>query len=269
MWQASQIRRYREVTQLKKFACDLHIHTCLSPCADDDMTPINIINMAELIGLDIIAITDHNSCRNLEAAYEASAGHKIFVIPGMEVTTKEDIHIICLLPDIKRAMELEKIVYDALPREENSEEVFGRQLIVGARGEVIDIENRLLLGSTTLSIDELFIAVHELCGLFIPAHVDRPNYSIISSLGFIPPEMDIPVVEISKNVSTEKALQEISSIHRRNIIQSSDAHSLGDLLERQTFLYIEEFDFEEIKKAFYSLDGRKVTVIKDNTGLSP
>lgn len=233
------------------------------------MTPVNIINMAELIGLDIIAITDHNSCRNVEAALRAAVGHNVAVIPGMEVTTREDVHIICLLPGLEQAMDLQEIVYAALPGGENRGDVFGRQLVTDATGNVIDVEHRLLLGSTSLSIDQIFRVVATLKGICIPAHIDRPNYSIISSLGFIPPDMDIRVVEISTNTTPKKAKEDFPSIGPRTIIQSSDAHSLGFLLGRQTMLRMAGPCFDEIKHAFYRYNGRKVMVIRGQPGFSP
>ena len=155
-----------------KYWVDLHIHTCLSPCAEDDMTPNNIVNMALIKGLDIIAITDHNSARNLEAVIEAGKRQGLLVIPGMELCTAEEIHLVCLFPELKEAMSFEKLVYDNLYPIENREDIFGSQIIMDQEDNVIGKESRLLSGASRLDAETALKEVRNLNGIVFPAHID-------------------------------------------------------------------------------------------------
>ena len=231
-----------------KFAIDFHIHSALSPCADDDMTPNNIVNMAILKGLDIIALTDHNSCKNLPAIMEVGKKQGLMVIPGMEVQTKEEVHILCLFKDLNIAMKFDEIVHNCLPNIANDEEVFGKQLIMNSQDKVIDKEPRLLISSCSLSIDDVFSLVRAFGGFCIPAHVDRTAYSIISNLGFIPPSLKIKTVEISKKGNIESIVKRFPYLKDFDYIISSDAHYLWDISEREFFIDIEYMSFTEIKR---------------------
>lgn len=231
-----------------KFAVDFHIHSVLSPCGDDDMTPNNIVNMAILKGLDIIALTDHNSCKNLPAVMEVAKKQGLMVIPGMEVQTKEEVHVLCLFKDLNSAMKFDEIVYDCLPGIVNNEEVFGKQLIMNSQDIVIGKEEKLLISSCSLSIDDVFILVKGLGGFCIPAHVDRIGYSIIANLGFIPPSLNIKTVEFSKKESPENIIIKFPYLKKYNYIVSSDAHYLWDISEREFFIDIEYLSFTEIKR---------------------
>ncbi len=231
-----------------KFAIDFHIHSALSPCADDDMTPNNIVNMAILKGLDIIALTDHNSCKNLPAIMEVGKKQGLMVIPGMEVQTKEEVHILCLFKDLNIAMKFDEIVHNCLPNIANDEEVFGKQLIMNSQDKVIGKESRLLISSCSLSIDDVFSLVRAFGGFCIPAHVDRTAYSIISNLGFIPPSLKIKTVEISKKGNIESIVKRFPYLKDFDYIISSDAHYLWDISEREFFIDIEYMSFTEIKR---------------------
>ncbi|MEA4845728.1 MAG: PHP domain-containing protein [Clostridiaceae bacterium] len=234
-----------------EFAVDFHIHSALSPCGDGDMTPCNIVNMALLKGLDIIAVTDHNSCSNLPAVMEAARENGLMVIPGMEVQTKEEVHILCLFKRMEGAMKFAEIVYNSLPDIENNEQIFGQQLIFNSSDEIIGKEHKLLLSSTILSVNDVFILVRGLGGICIPAHVDRQGFSIITNLGFIPPELKVKTVEISKKCTPEVAFKKYPFLNKFNYIVSSDAHYLEDISEREFFI---ELDCLSISELFNKLD---------------
>ena len=168
---------------------DLHIHSCLSPCGDDDMTPGNIVGMTAIKGLDVIAVTDHNSCRNCPAVMKLAAQYGILAIPGMELTTAEEVHAVCLFPELSAALEFDRFVYEKLIKFPNREDIFGKQQIMNEEDICIGTEPNLLINSTTLSFDELWdIVAGQYGGVMIPAHIDKNANSLLSNLGFVPPD---------------------------------------------------------------------------------
>lgn len=223
-----------------KYAVDLHIHSALSPCADKDMTPNNIVNMALIKGLDAIAVTDHNTGANLRALYECAKKAGLVFIPGMEVESSEEVHLVCLLPDLDRAAELHRIVQLALPDIKNRADIFGRQLIMDENDHITGEEPKMLLTATNLSVDDIFAIVRKLNGAVIPAHVDRQSYSMITNLGLIPEELGIKYIEISKNCDRYEFRSTRPELDRYRLIKSSDAHYLGDILERCSMLELED-----------------------------
>lgn len=234
-----------------EFAVDFHIHSALSPCGDEDMTPGNIVNMALLKGLDIIAVTDHNSCANLPAVLDVAKENGLMVIPGMEVQTKEEVHILCLFKRFEGAVKFAEIVYNSLPDIRNSEEVFGSQLVFNSKDEIVGKEDKLLLSSTVLSVNDVFVLVRGLGGICIPAHVDRPGFSIIANLGFIPPNLKVKTIEISKRNTPEAVLKKYPFLDKYQHIISSDAHYLQDISEREFFV---ELDCLSVSELFDKLD---------------
>lgn len=228
-----------------KYAYDFHIHTALSPCGDNDMTPNNIVNMALLKELDIIAITDHNSCENAAAVMKVAEGSDLIVIPGMEIETSEEIHMVCLFPDIISAYQMQEIVYEHLPPLENRVSIFGEQLILNDQDDIIGENKRLLLTATSLSIYDVVKYVRQFNGVAIPAHIDRSSYSVLSNLGWIPEDLDVHTLEVSKNVDLEKAKLKYSQY---NVIRSSDAHYLQDIFEREQFLELESKTISQVIK---------------------
>ena len=181
----------------RQYAYDLHIHSCLSPCGHRDMTPNNIINMSLLKGLDIISVTDHNSAKNLPAIFEAAKGHDILIVPGIEVNTKEEVHLLCYFTSLEKTMIFDAFIEDYLPCIKNNREIFGEQLILNERDEVVGEYENLLLNALQLSIEEINQRVQDLEGIVVPAHIDRSSYSIISNLGFISTHLSIKVLELS------------------------------------------------------------------------
>lgn len=201
------------------------------------MTPNNIINMAKLKGLDAIAITDHNSSENAAACMEAGRSAGIIVIPGMELQTREDVHVITLFPDLERCMKFQEYVYCRLPDMRNRENIFGEQLVLDSEDKVIRHNDRLLLTSADISLDEAFYKVKELKGAFIPAHIDRDAFSIIYNLGFIPENIPISTLEYHSKQKLEELIRKkiVKSCYK--FIMSSDAHYLHDILEKEMYLY--------------------------------
>jgi hypothetical protein len=215
-----------------KAAVDLHIHSVLSPCAHCDMTPNNIVNMALLKGLDVIAITDHNSCDNVEAAIKV-AGDKILIMPGMEVQTREDVHLLCYFDSLDAIYGFDNEIRKHFIGVENVPEIFGYQLIMDEKDQIIGKRDELLLSSLDLSVEQVVQLTKIKGGAVVPAHVDRPSYSIISQLGFIPENLSFGVLEISH--SNASIPLQAEGFHH---IISSDAHELGNILEKETILDI-------------------------------
>lgn len=206
---------------MPKVRCDLHVHTALSPCASSEMTPRNIINMAGLVGANVIAITDHNTVRNARAVAQAG-GTKLVVLPGLEVWSKEDVHILCLFANFALAESFDRFVYAALPNRKGDTELFGQQYLFDADSRIIGWEDKLLLSPTSLSVDDICKEATALGGVVIPAHVDR-NYGMATQLGFIPEHLPISLIEISKRG------RQPSSTRAYPYVINSDAHSLSAL----------------------------------------
>lgn len=228
---------------------DFHIHTALSPCGDDDMTPNNIVNMAVLKGLDAIAITDHNSAGNVRACVECGAKAGIVVIPGMEVETSEDVHVVCLFPSVQQAEMMDSIVSENLPVIKNRADIFGNQYILNEDDTVVGCVDNLLSTATTLDIYTLVDKVNEIGGVAMPAHIDKSSYSVISNLGFIPEDIDFTAVEI-KNPDRVSELKKNHAIDSCHIMHNSDAHFLWDIHERDFFLEVNEISPNSLVRYF-------------------
>jgi len=241
------------------FLADLHLHTCLSPCAELEMLPELIVGQAQELGLQIIAVTDHNSAENAPAVVNAARGTDITVLPGMEVQTREEVHLLTLFDTLEQAASWQEQVYISLPPLKNDESFFGEQLLLDADGGPAGYLDRLLLTSTSFSVEEVVQRVSSLNGLCIPAHVDRTAYSIISNLGFIPPELDIVGVEISTNVGPVEARERFPQLTRYSLVANGDAHRLKEMVRRTTFKMAAP-TVAEIALALASVEGREVWV---------
>jgi PHP family Zn ribbon phosphoesterase len=243
---------------LKKFKADLHIHTCLSPCADLEMTPSAIVKTALEKEIDIIALTDHNSAENVIAAQEAARNKDIIVLAGMEITSSEEAHILAILDDVEGIMKLQDIVYKNLLPGENDERLFGEQIVVNEKEEVLSFNKRLLIGATSLSAQEIVNTVHSLGGLAIASHVDRDAFSIISQLGFIPGDLKFDALEMSPRTDRQKADLLFGDYNSFSWVTSSDAHWLKDMGERTTSFIMNAPTLEEMGLTLKNIDGRKV-----------
>lgn len=208
---------------------DLHLHSCLSPCGSDEMTPNNLVNMAALLGFQMIAVTDHNACGNAGAAVEAGRAAGLVVVPGMELCTAEEAHVVCLFPTVAAAEEFEAIVVRHSPPLRNRPEIFGRQLRRDALDEVVGEEERMLLAASLLSVEEAAVQVRSLGGAAFPAHVDRDSYSLIASLGAIPPEPGFRAAEISPAGDPRAMLKMHPGLCGMLLPMNSDAHYLENM----------------------------------------
>lgn len=220
-----------------KFFYDLHIHSNLSPCGDEDMTPNNIINMAFIKGLNIVSITDHNSIRNYPALKKIAQKRNIELIPGIEVTTREEVHLLCYFKNYEDGIKVDEIIYNSLPDIKNKPKIFGEQNIMDEDDKVIGHVEKLLLSSSSYSISEIFDIVKNNDGIVIPAHIDRQSYGILGVLGFIPEILSINYVE----VSNEKMIDE-KILDKYTIIKNSDAHRLSDISEKLNYFEADNID---------------------------
>jgi len=240
---------------LKTLKADLHMHTCLSPCADLQMSPMAIAEQAKIKEIDILGICDHNSAENVPALIKAAKKFEINVLPGIEVTSQEEVHILALFDELESALKLQDLIYDNLPGE-NDQEAFGMQVVVNEKGEVLRFNQKLLIGASTLTVEEVVQAIHSLNGLAIASHIDREGFSITGQLGFIPDNLGLDALEISPNTTFSDATKKFQP--SLPLVCFSDAHYLEDIGKGFTSFYIEEGSTEEIKKALSNKDGRKI-----------
>ncbi|MDF2572912.1 MAG: hypothetical protein K0R55_4516 [Sporomusa sp.] len=246
---------------MRRYVADLHVHSLLSPCAAVEMTPRNIVWHAVQHEVDIIAITDHNACDNVSAALEAAKGTDVTVLPGMEVESKEEVHLIVLFEKMRQLKAWENFTQRHMSGRLNDAERFGAQFIVDAEDNFIAEKTELLLASLTVGIAEISEQVKSIGGICIASHIDRPTYSIISQLGFIPPDVELAAVEVSRNVRVENALQRIPAIGSLPIITASDAHVMEDFIDGpKTHFYLEQPTLGEIRQALLAQNSRRVVV---------
>ena len=228
---------------------DLHIHSCLSPCGDDDMTPANIVGMAAVKGLDVIALTDHNSCRNCPAAMYHGEKYGVTVIPGMELTTQEEVHVICLFPTLDDALRFDALIYEKLLPFPNREDIFGKQQIMDERDEVTGTVKNLLINATSISFDDVFPLVGSFQGIAYPAHVDKASTSLLSNLGFVPPGSTFTCAEFHDFKDLHRIRREHPYFENCNVICCSDAHYLQDIQEPEYQLYAKSREIPDILEA--------------------
>ena len=222
---------------MSRYYYDLHIHSCLSPCGDNDNTPHNIVGMGVLAGLQIMALTDHNTCRNCPAFFAAAKKQGIIPVAGMELTTAEDIHMVCLFPDLESALAFDEKVQARRIRIPNRTDIFGDQWVMDENDEVVDVEPDLLSNATTSSVEEAPPLAEKYGGVCYPAHVDRQANGIISTLGFLPPEMSFPTVELHDG-EQESAYRQQHIAPTTRVVIGSDAHVLWDIRDKDAWLEI-------------------------------
>lgn len=219
-----------------KFYYDLHIHSDLSPCAHSHMTPNNIVNMSYIKGLNIISVTDHNSTKNLPAVMRAG-NDKIEIIPGIEVTTKEEVHVLCYFRNLNEAVEFGDMIYESLPDIKNNPELFGPQNIYDEHDEITGNLDKLLLSASKYSLKELELMTKEYRGVIVPAHINKKSNSILEILGFIPGNLEIACIEIyNKSYIDENLLK------KYRVLRNSDAHMLTDISEPVNYMDLKSLD---------------------------
>lgn len=237
---------------MKKLYYDLHMHSCLSPCGDDDMTPNNIAGMGVVARLDIMALTDHNSCRNCPAFYKAAQKNGIIPVAGMELTTAEDIHLVCLFEELEQAMEFSSAVDSHRIRIKNRTDIFGEQLVMNEYDELIGSEEDLLPNATDISVDSAPGMVESFGGICYPAHIDREANGIVATLGTFPEQPFFPCAELHDGDRTEEFRSAYPILRGKPIVVSSDAHYLWDISGRLNYFELDcGADDAEIRHALF------------------
>ncbi len=227
------------------------------------MIPPLIVETALEKHIDLIAITDHNSSLNFSAVKNAAENTPLVVLPGMELQTREEVHSLCLFDTLSQIQEFQQIIDQHLPPLNNRPEHLGEQFIVDETGEFICREERMLLISTSLSLKDAFQIVEQLGGIFIPAHVNRQAFGLLENLGFIPTDIDVKAVEISKHITPQAALERFPQLQGYPIIQNGDVHRLDEFLGSLLF-YMKEPTIDEIKKALIGQEGRSFSIKTPN-----
>ena len=225
---------------MTKYYYDLHMHSCLSPCGDEMMTPNNIAGMATLFGLNIVALTDHNTCKNCPAFFKAAKRNGIIPIAGMELTTSEEVHVVCLFEELEDAMRFDEEVYSRLIPIGNRPEFFGEQLILDENDEVVGTVNNLLINATDITIDEAPELVESFGGICYPAHIDRQTNGIIAMLGFFPEYPDFRCVELRDIEKLQELTEQFPVLGNKLVVTSSDAHSFEGMREKQAYFELED-----------------------------
>ncbi|MFP4664291.1 MAG: PHP domain-containing protein [Bacteroidales bacterium] len=235
---------------MKAFKADLHLHTCLSPCGDLDMSPVNIVEEAKRKNLDMIGITDHNSTRNVKTVMEVAEKYNIFVLGGCEVTSQEEVHCLAFFPDINSLDEFQVYLDAHLPDIENKPEKFGFQVAVDKFDTINYEENRLLVAALNEDIESIAEKVLRLGGVFIPAHVDKEKNSVFSQLGFLPYGLSFHALELSPNtcLSTFNNIRPGLAFHC--FVQNSDAHYLNDIGKTHTIYNMQRPDWDNFYACF-------------------
>lgn len=214
---------------------DLHIHSCLSPCGDNEMTPGNILGMAVVKGLDAVAISDHNTAGNLPAAQKIAEAYGLLLVPAIEITTSEEVHMLGYFPDVDTAVAFGEMLKEHLPPKKNKPGLFGEQRIMNADDEIIGQEDALLIGATDLTLKECAARVRAVGGVPVPAHINRGSNGLLVNLGLMPEEPEFTAVEVWRHLPCPPEPME-----GRHVLHSSDAHYLGDISEPEYVLHLPE-----------------------------
>ena len=230
---------------MERLFCDLHIHSCLSPCGDALMTPNNIAGMAFIKGLDVIAVCDHNSARNLPAVKAAADRMNVLLLPGMELTTREEAHMLCYFRTVQACMAFGEAIYAHLAPTPNNERFFGRQQVMNERDEEIDVEERLLIGALDLPFEACAARIREAGGLCVPAHINRGSSGVLGALGFLPQGLQARTVAEGNTSLRGAALLLTRPELRERLVRWSSGCTLVDLAARPDFtaLYMRHMVF--------------------------
>jgi hypothetical protein len=216
---------------MSTFFCDLHIHSCLSPCAEEEMTPGNIAGIAKLNGLMVVALSDHNTCGNCKTFFAACEHYGVVPVAGMELTTSEDVHLLCLFRTLSDATAFSGAVDHRRIKIKNRPEIFGRQLLIDENDEPCGEEENLLINATTLSLEEAAQLCKDHRGIAIPAHIDREANGLLSTLGGMPEEPDFPTIEVKDAANLLRLAGDYPVLQAKRAIISSDAHGILEIAE--------------------------------------
>jgi len=245
---------------VRVFRADLHLHTCLSPCAGYDVSPWAVVKRAAELGMDLIAICDHNSAENAAAALEAArrlGSGAPCVLPGLEVTSAEEVHLLTLFKGLSSALTMQAMVYDHLQGGENDPDLFGDQIVANVDDEVEYFSPRLLIGATDLTVESVVERAHALGGQVIAAHVDRQAFSLVGQLGMIPPGLELDAVEVSKRAGPSQARRWMEETGLA-VLVSSDAHQLDQVGSVWSEILGERPSWDDFCLALHGKNGRRV-----------
>ena len=245
-----------------KVKADLHIHTVLSPCGDLDMSPRVIVERALEEKLAIIGITDHNSLKQVEVIEKLAGEQGVFVLGGVEITTREEVHCLAFFRDRDVRIQFQDFIDAHLPEIANVDGAFGYQVVVDAEDKILEMEERLLVTALRKSIEEVEREVHRLGEIFIPAHIDRPVNSIFSQLGFLPPRLKFEALETTCFITENEVRNRFRLDEKLTLIQDSDAHYPADIGRGYTIFTLESCTFEEVVLALAGAGGRKAEIRK-------
>ncbi|HCP15022.1 MAG TPA: hypothetical protein DIT32_04505 [Peptococcaceae bacterium] len=243
---------------MQEWTLDLHIHTLLSPCGHDEMLPEAVIRRALNKGIDVIAITDHNSCGNVAAFVHKGFEEGLIVVPGMELQTQEEIHLICLFDRVKQALDFEKALEPRLTALKNKPKIMGEQWFVDAAGDKLKQEERFLLASVQISVDDAAALVHQFGGICIAAHADRPAFSLSAVFGTIPAEIPLDGIELTCHLERDPALIEKIKALGFTYVTASDAHYLDSINDIHCAAYLDHWSVHELRMAMKGQEGRKI-----------
>lgn len=221
-----------------QYRYDLHLHSCLSPCGDEDMTPYNLVHMAKLLELDIIALTDHNTVGNCKSAMKVGEEVGVVVVPGMELCTAEEIHMVCLFPDLPSAEAFEAEVRPGLPPVKNKAEVYGRQLYMDEGDGVLGEEEILLVTASAIPVGQAGALCEKHGGFCYPAHIDRASYSVLAAFGMITEDMGFTCAEVTAKADLEALTTANPCLARMKLLRSSDAHYLENMSEAADVIFL-------------------------------
>lgn len=220
-----------------KYFYDFHIHSDLSPCADKDMTPNNIVNMAYIKGLNMIAITDHNSIENYRAIEKIAKELNIITIAGMEINTKEEVHILTYFRDYNSAKIVSDLIYDSLPEIYNKKDIFGEQNIYNENDEIVASLDKLLINSSKYSLKEIYEIIISHNGVIVPAHVNKKSNGILGVLGFFPADIDFDFIELSNSTELNDRVKRLTDKYKKLV--NSDAHMLENISEPSNYIELD------------------------------
>ena len=245
---------------MQQYRADLHVHTLLSPCGDLEMSPANIAESAALRNIEILGIADHNTTRHGPLVKKLAEEKGILTLCGAEVTTKEEVHCLAFFEKLDELNRFQQYLDENITRIKNEPKYFGHQVVIDENEMIIEEIDYLLISAINQSLDQVEKMVHQLNGLFIPAHIDRPKYSLTSQLGFVPPDINADALEISKYANKDEILKKFPYLEKFSFTTSSDAHFPGDIGSAVCIFELEELTFEEIRKALKKQEGRRVVI---------
>lgn len=233
---------------MQTFRADLHVHTVLSPCASLEMSPVNIVKKAAENGIDILGITDHNSTHHCISTRNLAHREGIVVIFGVEITSREEIHCLAYFESEEALQDIQQYIDLYLPNIPNDPQKFGYQVIVNEHEQIIGEEDRLLISAINQSIEEIEEKVHSLGGLFVPAHIDKNRFSVISQLGFIPSDLKMDAIELSKHARLSDVNSFLKGFKDKKTLRNSDAHTIDEVGSIFTLMQMKQRSFSELRE---------------------